>query len=475
MQAGRRETADGAAEAAGPATRKEMPSFMAEPQEGRPDSENIAVSTAEVWAETFTLSFRGDLEDEFRHAHFLQSLPVLRVALLVGAAFYAVFAVLDLLVVSQNTSMLWGIRFGVVLPATLLLYLFSRRAGFERWMQPALAAWIVLSGWGIVAMVAVIPPAVSHVYYVGLILVLIIGYTYTRLRFGWASGAGWLIVIAYQTVAVAIDTPLQTLLINDFFFIGANVLGMLSCRAIEQYARDNFLLVRRVRIEQERVAAANHELAEVNRDLARQALLDGLTGIPNRRSFDGAFTMEWARMQREGTPLTVVLCDIDRFKAYNDACGHLVGDDCLRDVAAAVWEAARRPADHVARFGGEEFALILPHTGPEGGRRVAEAVRAAVRRRGIPHPRAAVDGIVTVSLGVASLIPVPEVSPEALLEAADRAMYQAKSQGRDRVVAAEECKPDTGASARESRFRRREEGMPPGAYLPNPSKDRHIP
>ena len=129
----------------------------------------------------------------------------------------------------------------------------------------------------------------------------------------------------------------------------------------------------------------------------------------------------------------------------------------------------------MARFGGEEFALILPHTGPEGGRRVAEAVRAAVRRRGIPHPRAAVDGIVTVSLGVASLIPVPEVSPEALLEAADRAMYQAKSQGRDRVVAAEECKPDTGASARESRFRRREEGMPPGAYLPNPSKDRHIP
>ncbi len=446
---------------------KETP--MTRPGTGSADTENIAVRSAEVVTDSVIPAFRGRLEDEFRHADFQQSLPMLRVALLVGGAFYAVFALLDLVVAPGSVSLLWGIRFGIVVPATLVLFLLTRSPRFERWMQPAVAAWIVLAGGGIVAMVGAIPSDASHVYYVGLILVLIIGYTYARLRFGWASGAGWLIVIAYQAVAVVIDTPFKTLIVNDFFFIGANVLGMLSCRAIEQYARDNFLLVRKVRTEQERVAAANQELADANRELARQALLDGLTGIPNRRSFDRDFTHEWARMQREGMPLTLVMCDIDRFKAYNDACGHLVGDDCLRDVAAAVWEAARRPADHVARYGGEEFALILPHTGPEGGRRVAEAVRKAVRRRAIPHPRAAVDGIVTVSLGVASILPIPEVSPEALLEAADRAMYQAKSQGRDRVVAADPLEPPSAPSNRPSRFRRREDTPALSPAEPTPS------
>lgn len=162
---------------------------------------------------------------------------------------------------------------------------------------------------------------------------------------------------------------------------------------------------------------------------------DGLTGIANRRRFERTLDMEWRRARRSQSPLALIMADLDAFKAYNDALGHQAGDDCLRQVAAALARQAVRPADLVARYGGEEFAVVLPDTDLASARHLAEQMRAAVERLELEHPAAPATGRVTLSLGVAALVPFGELPPAELVERADRALYLAKHAGGNRVVA----------------------------------------
>ncbi|MBV8645680.1 MAG: diguanylate cyclase [Candidatus Eremiobacteraeota bacterium] len=174
-------------------------------------------------------------------------------------------------------------------------------------------------------------------------------------------------------------------------------------------------------------------LAERIRGLEAVAFRDALTGVANRRAFDLRFADEWRRATRTRTRLAVVLLDVDRFKAYNDACGHPRGDRVLARVAQALAHAALRPEDFVARYGGEEFVVVLPGCGRADAARLANAALAAIRALAIAHP-AHEPGIVTASAGVASLVPRHGLRPRALLVAADRALYEAKRDGRDRVA-----------------------------------------
>jgi len=180
---------------------------------------------------------------------------------------------------------------------------------------------------------------------------------------------------------------------------------------------------------------AQRRLQELNEKLRRLAMVDELTGLANRRHFDSRFRVEYQRALRAKTPLSVVMLDLDDFKTFNDQAGHRAGDDCLRRVARAVGGCLRRPADLVARWGGEELAAILPETPREGAIQIARAMRQAVRALAIPHP-VAPTGIVTVSAGVAAFSGPALPKPHALLEAADRALYAAKERGRDRVCVA---------------------------------------
>jgi diguanylate cyclase (GGDEF)-like protein len=178
----------------------------------------------------------------------------------------------------------------------------------------------------------------------------------------------------------------------------------------------------------------NRELYKVNDALYRLANSDGLTGVANRRCFDEHLEKEFRRMAREKLPLSLILGDIDCFKRYNDNYGHLQGDDCLKTVAQILAQSTHRPDDLVARFGGEEFAILLPNTPAEGAMHVAQAILQQVRQLQIPHEFSSVNAYITLSLGVATLMPTPELSSNGLIQAADRALYQAKEQGRDRVV-----------------------------------------
>jgi diguanylate cyclase (GGDEF)-like protein len=175
-------------------------------------------------------------------------------------------------------------------------------------------------------------------------------------------------------------------------------------------------------------------LALTARFLAESAQTDGLTGVANRRTFDTRLREEWLRAARDRTPLAVAILDIDYFKIYNDRRGHPAGDDALRRVAHAASASLQRAGDRFARYGGEEFAVILPATSLAGGIAAAERIRAAVTALAIAHPVGKA-GRLTVSAGVAATIPAHEQSADALLAAADRELYRAKAEGRDRVAA----------------------------------------
>lgn len=175
-------------------------------------------------------------------------------------------------------------------------------------------------------------------------------------------------------------------------------------------------------------------IVELNARLMRQASVDGLTGVANRRSFDDHLASEWRRAQRDGTSLAALMIDIDFFKAYNDGYGHVAGDGCIRKVAAVVAGFAKRAGDVAARYGGEEFALILPRADAAAAADIAQAVRAAVFAQALPHAYSAAAPVVTVSVGWTAMVPGATQDQRALIAAADAALYEAKRQGRNRVA-----------------------------------------
>lgn len=176
---------------------------------------------------------------------------------------------------------------------------------------------------------------------------------------------------------------------------------------------------------------AEAELRQSNQKLHRLATLDGLTQIPNRRCFDAYLKAEWGRSRRDQTPLTLLLLDIDHFKRYNDHYGHPAGDHCLKQVARAIKGCIKRPADLTSRYGGEEFAIILPNTPTRGAVHVAKRIRRHIAKLQISHENSSVSHWVTLSVGIATCVLDQCSSPEALIAAADQALYAAKAAGRN--------------------------------------------
>jgi diguanylate cyclase (GGDEF)-like protein len=184
----------------------------------------------------------------------------------------------------------------------------------------------------------------------------------------------------------------------------------------------------------QRIAGMRARLIEANAKLVSLADLDGLTGIANRRCLEAKLKSEWGRCGRVNQPISVILFDVDHFKKINDTYGHLVGDECLKKVAACAAAAVKRPTDLLARYGGEEFCVVLPNTPPEGALELAEKLRESIARMVVEAPQG--DVRLTISLGVNGCKPAPGEKVTALIERADGALYRAKQGGRNRVQAA---------------------------------------
>ena len=185
----------------------------------------------------------------------------------------------------------------------------------------------------------------------------------------------------------------------------------------------------------ERERALTVQLEAANSELKRLAMIDGLTGIANRRYFDEVLDREWRRAVRDRLPFSLLLCDVDCFKLYNDTCGHVMGDRCLEKVATILAQSVQRPADLIARYGGEEFVMIMPNTPMLGARQIAERIQVGLAQAAIPHPQSSVGSAVTLSIGLLCVVPERDWSATEALKRVDQMLYRAKTAGRNQICA----------------------------------------
>jgi diguanylate cyclase (GGDEF)-like protein len=188
-------------------------------------------------------------------------------------------------------------------------------------------------------------------------------------------------------------------------------------------------------------------LEQVNLELQQLSYLDSLTGVSNRRHFEEALDLEWRRGNRQGTPLSLMMIDVDYFKPFNDICGHQLGDTCLKRIANTLSQALHRPGDMAVRYGGDEFLILIPGTDAAGASELAEILRARVEALEIPHADTPVGKVVTISLGVVTGYPTMHSSSGELIALADEALYQAKEAGRNCVITAGKIMRPTPAIA----------------------------
>lgn len=208
-----------------------------------------------------TLSFLGDLEEDFLAEYFNKSLKHVRIALLLSIFFYGIFGILDALLVPEAKERLWVIRYSIFIPYAFTIFLFSFSSRFKKYMQIILTSVVVLAGMGIIMMILIAPYPGNYSYYAGLILVLIYGYTFFKLRFIWATLAGWILVVGYEIAAIWLsETPVPILINNNFFFLTGNIFGMFACYSIEFYSRRDFVQARMIEAERKKVHAANRAL-----------------------------------------------------------------------------------------------------------------------------------------------------------------------------------------------------------------------
>lgn len=264
---------------------------------------------------------------------------------------------------------------------------------------------------------------------------------------------GFALIKAYRELPVLRDVPVIVLSAKEdpklkahSFSVGANDYLVKLPDRLELEARVRYHSAGHIsRLQRDEAFRALREsqqnLANANIELQRLAALDGLTGVANRRRFDETMQSEWRRGQRDKSTLSLVLLDLDSFKAYNDAYGHPAGDLALKKTAAILTEHLKRPADLAARYGGEEFAVVLPDTPLEGALALAEACRHHLEQLAMEN-RGAANGLVTMSVGVASVQQGEVNGIAALIARADKALYAAKTAGRNRVIAAGDETPN---------------------------------
>jgi diguanylate cyclase (GGDEF)-like protein len=360
------------------------------------------------------LSFDGEMEAAYHRYHARVFLIRMRWSLLVAIVLFLAFAVLDTISLpGEVRSQTLKIRLGVIGPMLLLTWLATYWSRLLGRLQLLGGVCALVCGLGVIGIIWV---ARAHDYplpYEGIILVTVFFYFLTGLRFVVASLCGWLIFLAYLTMELINDLDGAVLLYNLFFLGTANVIGSVGCYFLEYATRQNFLA------------------QGLLQDLAEK---DSLTGLLNRRAFGERAEASWRQALREHQPLAVVMMDVDFFKRYNDHYGHSAGDEALRGVSRVIGAQARRPLDMTARYGGEEFVGLWYGLDEAAVMKILEQLRAEVEALGLAHAKSDIAPVVTLSIGLAWLVPEPHQRLADALRLADVALYLAKEQGRNRVV-----------------------------------------
>jgi diguanylate cyclase (GGDEF)-like protein len=356
------------------------------------------------------------LERDFRRAHLAKHRTQINRNLLLGVGFVVGFAVLTHLVMPAAASRrLDLIRLAILGPVFLNALVLVHTRLYQRWYSIFAPYGAAVFGIGVVALVVMAASASPGVSLIAsAALATIYNYLMLGLAFRPALVSSLIVLSAYPIGAMLVDVPAAQRVIDIGALVFTNVIGAIVCYSLERANRTNFL---------------------ESQLLMETARRDGLTGIANRRTFDEHVDRVWAQAAREGMPLTLLLIDIDHFKAYNDRFGHQAGDECLRRVAWSLSENARRPLDLAARYGGEEFALVLYDATRQHAELVARQIQAGIEALDIENPTPSSSSkLLTVSIGIACVIPASNRSHYGFIQLADEALYGAKERGRNCIV-----------------------------------------
>ncbi|MGI9341328.1 MAG: GGDEF domain-containing protein [Gammaproteobacteria bacterium] len=369
------------------------------------------------------LVFSDFVEEEFRQFYSKSSGQRSRLLPTLGIA--TVLISIGIMLSSDDTHPVQiAFTFGIMLPTLLSTLWASTRSDFHRLYQFLLAASALLIGLWITSVVTRESIDGSAYYFGAEIAWVFIVWLMLGLPFRHAAFTALVISAAYIVGLSAWRWhPAETLFSTSMLLI-VNVAGAICCYQLEKTVRRSFL---------------------ESKVLSQLAERDGLTGLYNRRSFDEYIERIWRQSRREQQPMTIMLIDIDHFKSFNDLYGHQAGDDALKEVAKVISDSAQRPLDFAARFGGEEFALVLYGPASEYGRELPEQLREAIRELKIIHEDSPTDHYLTASIGVAMVHPEAKRSMAGAIQMADEALYEAKEAGRNLVkVRAPDAHVQTG-------------------------------
>jgi diguanylate cyclase (GGDEF)-like protein len=362
------------------------------------------------------LRFPEPLEAEFRRDHLLGSRRWVRLSLFVAFATSAGYAVIDPWIVHAAAPLTKIVRFGVQLPALLVILLATFERFYARWYELAIQIGVPVFGIGTIVVAGYAQPQYASLVGARLLLVSFYFYFMAGLRMPQALRGNLVILGALVVAAPAGVLPADLATFLAISLMSANIIGAAGAYALE-HARRTAFLERKLLVE----------IAE----------LDGLTRLMNRHTFDSRARASWLNAAKAQQSVTILMIDVDHFKLYNDQYGHQAGDDCLRRVAATVRAALERhPGDLIARYGGEEIIALLIDRGRGEPQEIAQHVVFAVNSLALPHAASSWDQV-SVSVGAATQFPPLGGSFDALVKHADSALYAAKHQGRNRAIVVE--------------------------------------
>jgi diguanylate cyclase (GGDEF)-like protein len=378
-----------------------------------------------------TLMFSdGDLESAFRKDYFEKTLFQVRLALLFAALLYGMFGILDSLVIPEIKHYAWFIRFILICPLLIAIFLLT----YTKYYRKLMRLWLFLAGFasgaGIILMIVKAPSPGNHLYYSGVLLCALFYFVFIP-DFIVVTVLSWsLFVIYVAMVILASDIPLPALMNNTSLFTAFNIAGMFACYSFERYMRSDFLQRRTIQTQTEELRIALLDVEKARRDAEELSNMDVLTGLFNRRHFFSEAEHELERTIRHHHCLAVIMLDIDHFKSINDTHGHCVGDRVLQEVAEKIRDTIRR-SDTPCRYGGDEFAILLPETDIFAAEGIGCRLLQDIEMTGIETDKGRI--LITASVGIAALSEDEYAEVDILIDRADQSLYEAKKAGRNQV------------------------------------------
>ncbi len=352
-----------------------------------------------------------------------------------ATVFYLLFAVLDSYVAPKliNQLVITRLIFTFIL---VIIVVLTYTKSFEKHWQKLFSLLVIFAGIGIIIMTSYLPCPMKTLYAQGLLLVIFYGYTMNRLLLVPATVAGMSIFIIYTITSLNSPEISQTHLITSLFFqFTANAFGVFNMAYKQRLLYKEFNSRKKQEKQSNEIVDMNKKLLKLNKKLHDLASTDGLTGLANRRHFDETLDQFVINSKKEKSPLSLIMIDIDHFKLYNDYYGHIKGDLCLRKFADILQKTIGSTNGLCARFGGEEFTIILPNTDYETAILITKRIQATIKEQKFQHHDSPISPFITASFGIASAcIEFQSLSPKKLVTFADTCLYKAKEKGRNRII-----------------------------------------